>query len=409
MNKILIVDDELSIRESFTLILEGKYQLVTAASGEVALKQVADQQIDLVFLDVRMPGMDGLETLRRIKALDPSVSVVMVTAVNEVQKASEAIKAGARDYLIKPFDVSTILKMTAGVLRRKALLVEGAEIQAENHGRKATLIGQSDNLQRVRQQIKELSRKELRVLVLGEPGTEKETVATLLHEGSPRADRPFFPLALPAGLSPAAAKAKFFGEGRGTTIIDLKKMGGWLDGTRGGTLFLDHVENLPENIFAGQEVEVRLIGGSSRPALAESGRELYDYFGEGVITLPPLRERLSDLPLLINHYLAKFNDRYGKEIEKLTPEVEELFSNYPWPGNLAELAATLERLVLTVQSGPITAEELPIDFLLSGSVPYGADYLALFEKAYVEKVLRDTRQDKEKAAAILQVKPALLP
>ncbi|MCK9401731.1 MAG: hypothetical protein M0Q51_17330, partial [Bacteroidales bacterium] len=118
---------------------------------------------------------------------------------------------------------------------------------------------------------------------------------------------------------------------------------------------------------------------------------------------------LSDLPLLINHYLAKFNDRYGKEIEKLTPEVEELFSNYPWPGNLAELAATLERLVLTVQSGPITAEDLPVDFLLSGSLPYGADYLALFEKAYVEKVLRDTRQDKEKAAAILQVKPALLP
>lgn len=409
MNKILIVDDELSIRESFSLILEGKYELVTAASGEVALKQVADQQIDLVFLDIRMPGMDGLETLRRIKALDPTVNVIMVTAVNEVQKASEAIKAGARDYLIKPFDVTTILKMTAGVLRRQALLIEGTEIQAESQGKKAALLGQSDGLQRIRQQIKELGGRELRVLLLGEPGTEKETVATLLHERSPRADRPFIPLSLPAGRSTAAVQAKFFGDGRGGTIIDLKKTGGWLEGTRGGTLFLDHVENLPENIFAGQAVGVRLIGGSSRLDLAESRRELYDYFGEGVITLPPLRERLSDLPLLIDHFLTKFNDRYGKMIEKLSPEVEEIFSNYPWPGNLAELAATLERLVLTVNAGTIAASDLPIDLLLSGNVPYGADYLALFEKAYIEKVLRETHQDREKAAAILQVKPALLP
>ena len=142
MNKILVVDDELSIRESFSLILDGRYKLITAASGEGALKAAADQKIDLAYLDIRMPGLDGLETLKRLKQIDPAIEVVMVTAVNEVNKASAAIKLGARDYIIKPFDVDAILKMTAAILRRQELLREGAAIQQK--GKK--LIGQSERI-----------------------------------------------------------------------------------------------------------------------------------------------------------------------------------------------------------------------------------------------------------------------
>lgn len=143
MNKILVVDDELSIRESFSLILEGKYKIVTAASGEGALKHVTDQKIDLVYLDIRMPGLDGLETLKRMKEIDPDIEIIMVTAVNDMRKANEAIKFGARDYIIKPFDVNAILKMTETLLRRKSLIHEGEAVQKEAQKKTARLVGRS--------------------------------------------------------------------------------------------------------------------------------------------------------------------------------------------------------------------------------------------------------------------------
>ena len=361
MNKILVVDDEMSIRESFGLILEGKYQVLTAASGEGALKQVASNKIDLAFLDIRMPGMDGLETLKRIKEIDPDVDVVMVTAVNEVEKASVAINIGARDYLIKPFDVNAILKMTDLILRRRTLTAESASL-----GKKEQLIGNSEKISLLIHTAKKAAAKQTSILIRGEIGTEKAAVAQFIHEHSPRKEFPFASLALSSQMSKATIKAKIFGQTKSLTVVDLKKESGLLEAARGGTLFIDHIEHLPP--LEGL-AEVRIIGGSSQ--------EKVDFVAEEILTLPPLRERLADLPLLMKHYLELFNWKYCRNIKEFSREAEEVMVNYPWPGNTEQLKNIIERLVLIIDKEKIEAANLPIDLLMATGKPYGRDYLEL--------------------------------
>jgi DNA-binding NtrC family response regulator len=406
MNKILVVDDELSIRESFALILGDKYKVLLAASGEAALKYAADQKIDLVFLDVRMPGLDGLTTLKRLKEIDPELEVVLVTAVSDVRKASEAIKYGARNYLIKPFDVAAIVKLTESLLRRRALRTEEENLQKETDRRQVKLIGQSDKIEAVFKTVKKLAPRNLRVLILGEPGTEKAAVAELIHEHSPRASLPFKSLTLSAAQTATEVRSALFGQEKGFTTADLKKQTGLIEAARGGTLFLDHLEYLPAGL-ASQPGEARLIGGSSAD-LAERSKENFEFFSEALIVLPPLRERLADLPLLTNHYLALYSEEYGKEVNGVAPEVEEIFSNHSWPGNTAEFAALLKLLVLKTAANRVQLADLPLDLLRKSSGSPGGDFFARFESDYIKRVLEETGGDKERAAAILQLNPALL-
>lgn len=398
MDKILIVDDELSIRESFSLILDGKHKIVTAASGEAALKHVSDQKIDLVYLDIRMPGIDGLETLKRMKEIDPEVDIVMVTAVNDVQKAGEAIRRGARDYIIKPFDVDAILKMTDSILLRKSLLLRVRKTAP-------VIIGRNEKIESVIKIAKAAAPKNSRVLILGEAGTEKEAVAEFIHSTGPRADLSFRSISLSGKMSPAEIESRLFGSGTGSTTADLERSPGLLDEVRGGTLFIDHVEYLPPKPIT---TESRLIAGSSLAGLAEQSKEIFDSFSETLITLPPLRERLSDLPLLIEYFLEKFNEKHGKEVSEFSPEAEEIFSNYNWPGNIKELENILERLVITTSSRQITASNLPVDLLLKSSGAPGGEYLSQFEKSYIQKIVDEAGGEKEKAAAILGIKPLIL-
>lgn len=396
MNKILIVDDELSIRESFSLILGDKYKLLLAASGEAALKHAASQQIDLAYLDIRMPGLNGLETLRRLKEIDPQIEVIMVTAVNEVQKASEAIKHGARDYIIKPFDVEAIQKMTENLLRRKSQVAESEELKKESKKESLKLIGQSEKIEEVSALINKIAPKNLRTMIVGETGTEKEVVAAIIHARSARAGLPFLTYSLTTQLSPGEIKNRLLGWEKGSTTADLKKRSGLIEEARGGTLFIDHAEFLT---FDLPPADARLIGGS---------KESVEFFAEVLISLPPLRERLSDLPLLINYYLEKYSLEFAREVSEVAPEVEEIFSNYSWPGNVAELKALLKRLVLNSAGEWLSADDLPVDFLLKTSSARGGNYFAQFEKEYVRRILDETGGDQARAAAILAVSPAVL-
>lgn len=409
MNKILVVDDELSIRESFSLILDGgKYRIVTAASGEGALKHVADQKIDLVYLDIRMPGLDGLETLKRIKELNPDIDVIMVTAVNDTQKASEAVKLGARDYLIKPFDVEAIRKMTESILGRRRLMLEGEAVQKEAHKKTPQLIGRNEKIIEITKLIDRIAPKNLRVLIVGEPGTEKEEASRAIHRQSTRADLPFLSFHLSARSSLPSVKAKLFGSEKGSTVYDLKKTAGLLEKVRGGTLFLNHIAYLGLEPELFKAADARLIAGSNLAAAPEGSKEIFDFFSEALIVLPPLRERISDLPLLIDHFVEKFSTKYGKEIGGLAAEAEEILSNYDWPGNTEELSSVVERLVLNTSSEQIPAAELPVDLLLKSSGAPGSEYLSGFERIYVRKIFEETGGDREKAASILQISPALL-
>lgn len=224
--------------------------------------------------------------------------------------------------------------------------------------------------------IEKIAPRNLRVLITGEPGTEKEEVARLIHESSPRADLPFEVFHLSARVSPSEIKTKLFGKGEGSTVIDLKRTSGLLDKVRGGTLFLNHVEYFISDPEPLKSVEARIVAGSNPT------KEILDFFSEAIIALPPLRERTTDIPLLAGHYLEKFSEKYGKEVKSISPEVEEIFSNYEWPGNTEELKCLLERLVIIVPSDRITADDLPIDLLLKGPGAPGKDYLSLFRKKY---------------------------
>lgn len=369
MPNILVVDDEFSIRESFSLILEGKYKVTTAASGEGALKAVADQKIDLAFLDIRMPGINGLETLERLKEIDPQVEVIMITAVNDVQKASEAIKLGARDYIIKPFDVETIQKLAGNLLRRKTLLKETSSLQKEGQKRLAGAI-ENDVLEKY-------AASDSPLLILGGQGTDKESLARLVHEKSSRNDLPFLAHNLSSRLSAAEVKALLFGAGKGFTTVELEKKAGLCEQAHGGTLFLNHIENLPVDLLAQlKSAEIRLIGGSSQETFSA------DFFAGAVISLPALSEQAPELHFLVKDLLENLNRKYGKEIQELSSKTDALFSNYSWPGNTHQLKCLLERLALKTTSNQIEVEGLPFDLLLKGSEPFGAEYISKFEKYF---------------------------
>ena len=400
MHNILVVDDELSIRESFNLILDGKYKVLTAASGEGALKTVTDTKVDLTFLDIRMPGMNGLETLKRLKELDPKLEVVMVTAVNDMQKASEAIKLGARDYLIKPFDINAVLKMSENILRR-------LELSAELGKKTAHLVGQSDKLKELNQQIDNLAHKSTPVLLLGEVGTEKGTISRIIHQKSPRATRPYAAIDLSPTLSAALIKIKLFGQGGGTTVAELDKSLGLIEQARGGTLFINNIELLPKDLLLSlQNIEARLIGATTQPTFTT---ELSEAFPVDRLLIPALRERAVDIPLIIKKLLDEYSQLYGRGYKKISKETEETLSNYPWPGNFSQLRAVIARLALTQSAEQIENSALPLDMLLRGTFnAEGTDYLSAFDRAYARTVYEETGHNRETTAQLLEVTPSFL-
>jgi DNA-binding NtrC family response regulator len=419
MHSILVVDDELSIRESFSLILKEHYKVKLAASGEAALKIITDQSLDMVYLDIRMPGLNGLETLQKIKEIDPDLEVIMVTAVNDVQKAGQAVKHGAREYVVKPFDVEHILKLTEQILRKKALLAEGSQVQKNAARQLPELIGQHEKIVAVAKTVARIKKNE-RVLILGEAGTEKELVALLIHKQSKRSAFPCQVAHLSPRLTVAQLKALFFGLGKGESIADLEAKSGLFEQAKNGSVFLNNLELLPDEIFrdiaalefsrSGSSLKIplesRLIGGAGVD-LAEKNKAVFDFFSEVHIHLPPLRQRASDIPLLADHLCKKFGARYEKEIEFDATALEAL-TNYSWPGNLSQLEGLVERLVLTSAGGQIEVEDLPIDILMQGSGSAGSDLISDFEKEYVAAVFVRQGQDREKTAAFLGINPLLL-
>lgn len=371
MHKILVVDDELSIRESFSLILEDKYKVLQAASGEAALKNAADQKIDLVYLDIRMPGLDGLETLKMLKNIDPDLEIIMVTAVNDVQKASQAVKLGAREYIVKPFDVNNVLKLTEQILRRKSILSEGEEIQKKTGKRAPELIGQHEKIIKILKTIEKIKNDE-KVLISGEAGTEKELVARIIHEKSGRADLPFRSIHLSYEMSLLEIKSLLFGREKGAGLFEQAKS---------GTVFINNLESLPEEIFKTIPIEARLIGGAnSDPSVKNKG--FFEFFSAALIEIPPLRERTSDIPLLVNHFLKKLNAQYGIEVKISIPALEALAA-YSWPGNTQELESLMERLVLSCANNQISLENLPIDILLETTEGSGSGFISTFEREYI--------------------------
>ena len=399
---ILVVDDEPGLRESFRLILDQDYEIIDVPDGPSALDVVRSAQVDLVLLDIRLPGMDGIEVLERIKALDDSMPVVLVTAVRTVRTAVAAMKLGALDYLTKPFEEDELLTLVRRALERRSLEREVVYLRSELERRQdANLVGQHPEMQRLNRLVAQVARTTTTVLITGESGTGKELVARAIHRQGPRRDKPFVAVN-PAAIAETLVESELFGHERGAFTGAYQRKLGKFELAQGGTLFLDEIATLRpelqvkllrvlqereiERVGGGQAIklDVRIIAATNAdvPAAVAGGtfrEDLYYRLNVVHLTVPPLRERLDDIELLVAHFIRRYNHEFGKRIEGLTPEAREALRAYRWPGNVRELQNVVERSVVLVEGSMIDVEDLPLELSLPASVAERPDALPLNE------------------------------
>lgn len=419
---ILVVDDEPSIREAFNLILSDKYKVIFASTAEAALKQVADNPIDLVFLDVRMPGISGIESLQKLKKIDPSLNIIMVTAVNDMQKASLAIKNGAREYIVKPFDINHIMSMVEKVMEEKDSSLNVQEIYSfeEEKNTVDELVGQSEKIKAVQEQIQNAAHTPHAIFIKGEAGTEKSAAAKLVHKKSSCSQKSFIQLNIPKNAPAKQIDSLLFGSASGQNTSTLDKEEGLVDEIRGGTLFINHIENLAPSlqqklfnfISSPQNFENRFIFAGEKDKIDGPLSQITKI----QITLPPLRERTTDIPHLVNYLMAKFFRKYGKPIKGATKETLDILQNYPWRNNNEELKNVLELAFIYCSGELISVSDLPFSILARSAEAISREEIKNLslsrltqeiEKKIIQNTLQKARNEKS-AAQEMEITPAVL-
>ena len=384
-NKILIVDDEENIRWIFAQALEEKPLTVhTAASAEEALEQIANHDYLLIFTDIFMPGMGGMDLLEHIKSQQPHTHVVVMTAQDTMNNTILAMRKGAYDYISKPFDFNEIYELIDKVTASSQVAPPKEETASEENDFSVDdIIGNSKTMQDIFKTIGKAAVTQLPILVTGESGTGKEMVARALHFYSDRAKRPFIFINC-AAISRELLESELFGHEKGafTGAVEAKK--GKFELANNGTILLDEIGDmeialqakilrvLQNNEFyrvGGKEplrVDVRVIAATNQnlPELMEQKRfreDLYHRLNVINIHLPPLRERAEDIPLLANFFLKKFFGELTRGQVFLSPQVEQVFKNYHWPGNIRELENVIKRGMVLASAGPLLLEHLPLN------------------------------------------------
>ena len=382
MKKILIVDDELAIRESLRMILQQDYEVLAVSSGAEALEKMRESEIDLVLLDVIMPGLDGIQLLEGMKS-EYDIPVIMITAANTIKTAVQAMKLGAYDYLSKPFDVDEIKIVVQKVLSTQDLSKEVEYLRAEiskTYGFE-NLIGGTKEMQEIFRLINQIAGSDTSVLILGESGTGKELVARAIHFNSLRKNKPFIPINC-AAIPDTLIESELFGHERGAFTGASNKRIGKFEQAHSGTLFLDEIAELSLSTQAkilrflqereftrvgGTEtvhVDVRLITATNKDLEnAIKDRSLREDFYYRIniipISLPPLRMRRDDIPLLVNHFIDKVNKRIKKHVKRVSEDLMDFLVNYEWPGNVRELENLMERMITLSNQKVLTIKDLP--------------------------------------------------
>ncbi|HEX2219486.1 MAG TPA: sigma-54 dependent transcriptional regulator [Gemmatimonadales bacterium] len=439
---VLIVDDERTLARAVkAYLLESGYEAEVAPDAEQALGMLETLRPDVVFSDMRLPGMNGTELLRRIREFDPSIPVIIMTAYGTIEGAVEAVKLGAFDYLKKPLDLEE-LKLLADRAREHSQL----QLELSYHRRRAAsevpfagILGKSPALRAVLEQARQIAALDETppVLITGETGTGKGLVARTIHAGSNRASKPFIEVnctALPATLM----EAELFGHERGAFTDAKESRMGLFEAAEGGFLFLDEVGDVELSLqgkllkavedrtvrrvggVRDRRIDVRILAATNRDLEREAQRERFRrdlYFRLAVILLrlPPLRERAEDVMLLAQHFLQRFGAKYGKQVERLDPRARELLLAYPWPGNVRELSHVIERAVLWSKGPILDVEHLALDVsagqgegpqespdALPSSRPAGMD-LEQWERSLIEQALRESDGNQTRAAQRLGI------
>ena len=429
MNNILIVDDNLTLRRSLELsLIEEGYEVATVATGREGIKKVEDGLADLVFLDLRLPDIGGLEVLRRMKEIERDIIVIVITAYGKVESAVQAIKLGAFDYINKPFEIDEIL-----IIVEKSIETLNLRNQIRRDtGRFDSLQGKSAKMKSVFQLIDKIVKSDTTtVLIQGETGTGKGMAARTIHNNGARRDRAFVDIncnSLPENL----IEAELFGYEKGA-FTDAKKLKkGLIEQADGGTLFLDEIGDLraatqvkllkviDEKIFRrigglkDIEVDVRIVAATHRDLkkLMIEGlfrKDLYYRLKVVPVEMPPLRERKEDIPLLSDYFLDKYSEEFKKKKQDISPEAMNMMMDYHWPGNVRELMNILERICLLEDTQVITPRHLLL--VIDEAIPMEPKQLSsLFgrnlkeiEKLCIVEALKQADNNKSRAARILGI------
>ncbi len=442
MASILVVDDNRSTCKAITEILSREgHAVVTATSGEEALLHIEEHDIDLLLCDVRMPTMDGLTVLRRAKAYDAGIAVVMISAYSEITVAVEAMQEGACDYLVKPLRTGEVSRAVQRALALRALLIENLILKHQVRDQLARLrvIGTSPAWQQVCERVRQAAPARATVLITGESGTGKELIAGLLHRLSLRASGPLITLntaALPAAL----LEAELFGYEKGAFTGAVQRKLGYFELANKGTLFLDEIGDMPMEVqvkllrvlqdgtfqrVGGTQTlqaDVRVVAATNKDLAQEVAAERFRhdlYYRLNVINvqLPPLRERRQDIPLLAAYFLRKHAEENHKAVTAIQHEALQRLQDYAWPGNVRELENVMERAVVLGHGSTITLEDLNLDVPEPvGPSPETCDVfvvpanatLAQVEQAVILQALERNAGNRQATARQLAIGPATL-
>jgi len=430
--RIMVVDDEMIVRESFYhWFTKYGHAVETAASGEEALEKLENRQFDLLFVDIKMPGMDGLELLDRVKTEYPETFVVIITAYGSIESAVKAMKSGASDYLLKPFKPDHINLVMEKINQQKTLTAEYDYLKQQlgEVTRFDDIIGQSPPMVAVFETIPEIADTDAYVLLTGETGTGKELVAKAIHAKSHRANYPFIAINCGA-MAESLLESELFGHTKGAFTGAHKNRKGFLEVVSGGTLFLDEIgeismkmqvdllrvleEKKIQRIGSHQPIDVdfRLICASSRnlDELIRAGTFREDfYYRINVIEIriPTLRERKADIPLLVRHFLEKYSQETTKHVDHADESAAQLLKSYDWPGNVRELENAIERAVVLSKSRTLSARDF--SFLKPAQSSYaGGRSLLDVEKRHIKGVLDECGWNISQAARILDINRSTL-
>ncbi len=436
---VLVVDDEEGVRTSIRAILEDRCEVLEARDGAQALDLLRAREVDVVMLDQRLPGESGVELLPRLRSLDPGLVVVLVTAVRDVRTAVEAMRQGAYDYLVKPFEVEDILLTARRALEKRALerevlcLRSALAPAAVPAGGFEGLVGRHPAMVRIYQTVTRIADTPATVLITGESGTGKELVARAIHRRSGRRARPFVAVNV-AAIPDTLMESELFGHERGAFTGALARKLGKFELAHGGTVFLDEIGSLRLDLQAKllrvlQEREVERLGGTRpfpvdvrvvaatnvdlRRAVRERAFREDLFYRLNVVPLhvPPLRERRDDIPLLVEHFVRTIARECRRDVRAVSAGALEVLTRYDWPGNVRELENVIHRAVVLARGPVLHLQDVPLDVALPETGPRLAEDTGLplreaclqFERQYVLRVLEQVQWNVSRAARLLGV------
>ena len=425
---VFIVDDEEGIRESLSGIFEDEgYTVLTAGTAEKAFDMLKEQTPDLMFLDVWLPGIDGIQALTKIRERNPELPIVMISGHGNIELAVNATRIGAYDFLEKPLSLERVLLVASRALERRTLELENKALK-QDLTEKWRLIGNSPKMKQLSEQIDMAAKSNGRVIILGESGAGKELVAHTLHGSSTRASKPFIEMNC-AAIPQELIESELFGHEKGSFTGAFERKKGKFELADEGTLFLDEVGDMSLStqakvlrVIETQEfqrvggsknikVDVRIISATNKDLAEEVKKstfreDLFYRLNVIPIPLPPLRERKEDIPELVDYFLGYFAAEYGQKPKKITPDGLKMLEVYDWPGNIRELRNVIERLVIMIPSNTVTPKNIILgeaarsDYFTFNTLKEARES---FEKDFIIKKLEENNWNISKTAEILDI------